>query len=227
MRKKWKTTHAHHIIPRHMGGTDDPSNLIELTIEEHAEAHRILFEQHGNIRDKIAWLCLAGRGKEAEPYRIKLANDGFQKFLSDPQKSTKWKEKIAKSITGKKRTEESIKKQSETTKELYRTGQIKPPELTDERREMLKTNFEKFGCANKMADGRKNSQKWRESVTSEASKLVKSEADPRSQRISINGVIYPSVRRAVKFSGVEVKLIGRAKSLGGTYIDEHNHITFL
>ena len=32
--------HKHHIIPRHMGGTDDPSNLIELTIEEHAEAHR-------------------------------------------------------------------------------------------------------------------------------------------------------------------------------------------
>ena len=24
--------HKHHIIPRHMGGTDDPINLVELTI---------------------------------------------------------------------------------------------------------------------------------------------------------------------------------------------------
>ena len=40
--------HVHHIIPKHMGGTDDPSNLTQLTIEEHAEAHRILYEEHGN-----------------------------------------------------------------------------------------------------------------------------------------------------------------------------------
>jgi hypothetical protein len=33
--------HKHHIIPKHMGGTDDSDNLVELTIEEHAEAHRI------------------------------------------------------------------------------------------------------------------------------------------------------------------------------------------
>ena len=41
--------HVHHIVPRHMGGTDDPSNLIKLTIEEHAEAHKKLWEKHGNI----------------------------------------------------------------------------------------------------------------------------------------------------------------------------------
>ena len=36
--------HMHHIIPRHAGGTDDLSNLVELTIEQHAEAHRKLYE---------------------------------------------------------------------------------------------------------------------------------------------------------------------------------------
>ena len=41
-----KIKHKHHIIPKHMGGTDDPSNLIELTVEEHAEAHKILFEKY-------------------------------------------------------------------------------------------------------------------------------------------------------------------------------------
>ena len=40
-------THKHHIIPKHIGGTDDPSNLIELIIPEHAEAHRKLYEEYG------------------------------------------------------------------------------------------------------------------------------------------------------------------------------------
>ena len=44
--------HRHHIIPRHAGGTDDPSNIIELSVEEHAEAHRILYEQYGRWHGK-------------------------------------------------------------------------------------------------------------------------------------------------------------------------------
>ena len=52
--------HKHHIIPKHAGGTDDESNLIELTIEQHAEAHRLLYEQYGRLEDKRAWLGLSG-----------------------------------------------------------------------------------------------------------------------------------------------------------------------
>jgi hypothetical protein len=43
-----------------MGGTDDPSNIIELTIEEHAEAHRKLYEEHGHWQDLVAWKGLLG-----------------------------------------------------------------------------------------------------------------------------------------------------------------------
>ena len=57
--------HKHHIIPKHMGGTNNPSNLIELTVEEHAEAHRLLWEQYGNWQDNVAWKALSGHiGKE-------------------------------------------------------------------------------------------------------------------------------------------------------------------
>ena len=53
-------THLHHIIPRHMGGTDDPENLVELTIEEHAHAHRDLYVMHGRKEDWLAWKGLEG-----------------------------------------------------------------------------------------------------------------------------------------------------------------------
>ena len=52
--------HIHHVVPKHMGGTDDPSNLIELSIEEHAEAHRKLFEERGCWQDYLAWQGLLG-----------------------------------------------------------------------------------------------------------------------------------------------------------------------
>lgn len=44
-----------------MGGGDEEENIVELTIEEHAEAHRILWEQHGFREDYIAWKALSGQ----------------------------------------------------------------------------------------------------------------------------------------------------------------------
>lgn len=60
-----KQIHKHHIIPKHIGGSDDADNLIELSVEEHADAHRKLYEEYGRREDYIAWKCLAGIiGKE-------------------------------------------------------------------------------------------------------------------------------------------------------------------
>lgn len=64
--------HKHHIIPRHAGGTDDPSNIIELTVEQHAEAHRLLYEQHGRLGDYLAWKGLSGAISTAEIVWLKL-----------------------------------------------------------------------------------------------------------------------------------------------------------
>lgn len=52
--------HKHHIIPKHMGGTNDPENIKALSIEEHTEAHRLLYEEHGKIEDRLAWMGLSG-----------------------------------------------------------------------------------------------------------------------------------------------------------------------
>src|SRR5271155_1868536 len=43
--------HMHHIIPKHAGGTNDRSNLIRLTIYQHAMAHEKLYEEYGRPAD--------------------------------------------------------------------------------------------------------------------------------------------------------------------------------
>jgi hypothetical protein len=80
--------HKHHIIPKHAGGTDDPLNLIELTIEEHAEAHRILYETYGRWQDRVAWLSLSGiMNDEERIYEIlKNSNPGGYKHTEEAKK---------------------------------------------------------------------------------------------------------------------------------------------
>lgn len=62
--------HKHHIIPVHMGGTDDADNLIECTIEEHANYHKELYEKHGNEFDLIAYRGLTGQITMTEAKRL-------------------------------------------------------------------------------------------------------------------------------------------------------------
>ncbi len=104
--------HTHHIVPRHMGGTDDPSNLIELTIEEHALAHKALWEEHGSEYDHIAWRCLSGliTGEEARIEAVKVALKGVSKPIEQKEKMSesakeRWqrkgqKEKLSKKMKG-------------------------------------------------------------------------------------------------------------------------------
>jgi len=87
--------HIHHIIPKYLGGTDDPSNLIELSVEEHAEAHRILYEQHGNWQDYCAWQALSGRIGKEEVLRMTqgMANKGKKRT---PEQIERYKEAARK-----------------------------------------------------------------------------------------------------------------------------------
>lgn len=109
--------HKHHIIPKHMGGSDEPSNLVLLTVEEHAEAHRVLWEQYGRKEDELAWKGLAGiigkeellhelfvmAGKKSRPPKNHKANLG-RKWSDD------YKKKMSECCKGIAKTEEHKEK---------------------------------------------------------------------------------------------------------------------
>ena len=69
-------THIHHIIPKHMGGTDDSSNLFECSVEQHAELHFALYLEHGHWQDWIASQALSGQitSDEIRRERVRLSN---------------------------------------------------------------------------------------------------------------------------------------------------------
>ena len=85
--------HKHHIIPKHDGGTDDESNLISLTVEEHAEAHKKLYKEHGRWQDKLAW---QGLSKMIDREEI------ISTILSQPR-TEEWKQKISEAHKGMKK----------------------------------------------------------------------------------------------------------------------------
>lgn len=127
--------HWHHIIPKHMGGLDDPSNLVELTIKEHAEEHRKLFEQYGHWQDELAWKTLSGQMTNAEAnvvkFRISKLGENNPRYgkpgtllgkkgkdhpmfgkkiigRKSPPRSEETKQKIRNSLLGKKHSPERV-----------------------------------------------------------------------------------------------------------------------
>ena len=108
-------THMHHIVPNHMGGTDDASNIVELSIAEHAEAHRKLHEEHGKNEDYIAWKALSGQiGKEEILYeRARLGGYNSDGMLGKKH-TIETKNKMSDARMGYTRTLESRQKQSES-----------------------------------------------------------------------------------------------------------------
>lgn len=84
--------HIHHIVPKYRGGSDDPSNLVKLTIEEHAQAHLDLYHQHGDERDLLAYKMLLGQITHAE---ARLARAKLPK-------TEEHKRKISEAVKGKR-----------------------------------------------------------------------------------------------------------------------------
>lgn len=228
-----KATHTHHILPRHAGGSNNPSNLVELTVEEHALAHKKLFDEYGRMQDKIAWLMLSGKTDEGELARIELSKEGFQRFLRDESAKRAWQLKISATLTGrslsaahKQSISEGLRVAYEQNKKVY----VKPSI------DVLRTNY--YRNKEKMEDGRKTSQKWRDACQDPSYKELKRQQmtgrlntwgdkvsrtkrdRPTASTISIviNGVEYNSISSASRSLDIATHKLRRLFVKQGKFI---------
>lgn len=112
--------HRHHIVPKHAGGTDDKENIVSLTVPEHAEAHRILYEKHGSRYDLIAYLCLSGQITGAEAAHA--ANIAFHRAK---RLSEETRRKLSERRMGVSLTAETRERMSRTHRGMKHPQEIK------------------------------------------------------------------------------------------------------
>jgi len=62
--------HNHHFVPKHAGGSDDPSNIMRVSVSDHAAFHYERWIITGDEFDKISWKFLVGQIKMSEAKRL-------------------------------------------------------------------------------------------------------------------------------------------------------------
>ena len=68
--------HKHHIIPKHRGGSNEPSNLVEVSLTQHAMFHYCEWKLYGKRSDYVAWKRLVGNLNDEELVHQKLIMGG-------------------------------------------------------------------------------------------------------------------------------------------------------
>jgi hypothetical protein len=135
---------THHIIPKHEGGTDDPSNLIKLPRKLHQEVHYRRWLVYKNISDLYAFQLLGGNLTDEE--LIKIYEDQVCRCKRDKDKlsearlkSDKWKQSHQNEEYKERKREQSIL--------LNQLGKINSPEsskLISERKRSVKNYNSKY-----------------------------------------------------------------------------------
>jgi hypothetical protein len=80
--KLLKGYHWHHIIPRHLGGTDDLSNLVLISPLDHAIAHFVRYKMEKRQADAWAYNRLMNQAK-CSGIRLETAKPNLGRKFSD------------------------------------------------------------------------------------------------------------------------------------------------
>jgi len=107
----------HHIIPRCLGGSDDPSNLIMLTARQHFIAHKLLIKIYPDnhlLHHAFAMMASTNR-YQSRSYTSKQY---------DEMKSSR---SLAMKLDNPMRNEDVVNKMSQTRKDLFSKGLLPNP----------------------------------------------------------------------------------------------------
>lgn len=169
--------HWHHIVPKHVGGTDDPKNVIKLTVEEHANAHKELYQKHNRYEDYIAWKALSGQIKYADIQLEKSRLGGIiasQKNIGS-KRTAEQRLNMSKAKCGYKRSLESRLKQSQAV-----AGE--------------KNHFY----------GKTHTDEFKKAQSERKKKLYIGKGNPNSKSIEYNNVIYDTMKDMEKITQISL-----------------------
>jgi hypothetical protein len=119
----------HHVIPRCVGGTDEPNNLVLLTPEEHYVVHQLLvkmrrYKEHPNYNKLIFaanMMCVdstttARRGNRRYGWLKRRLSETIRETMTGRKQSAEQIEKRMAHVRGRKLSEETKRKISESKK---------------------------------------------------------------------------------------------------------------
>lgn len=110
-------TETHHILPRSLGGKDNPANLVELTYREHILAHRLLYRLHPKSKELAYAFHMMVRGNR---YSEQI---NHRYSLSQLEEA---KDAIIRARTGTKHSNETRDKIKQTWQRKVENGYVGP-----------------------------------------------------------------------------------------------------
>jgi hypothetical protein len=114
-------TEKHHIIPKSLGGNNLKNNLVRLTAREHFICHWLLTKMttENNRNKMLASLWMMSNIKNEHQQRY-IVNSKIYEAIK-----IKAAKEFSKNLTGRKLSEETKRKISQTRKEKIKSGEIK------------------------------------------------------------------------------------------------------
>lgn len=120
-------TELHHIIPKSLGGNDNPENLVSLTAREHFICH-ILLTKFTTGKDRNKMLHAAIIMKSTNEYQDRYLNSRLYNTIRK-EYAKKFSEKQigeGNSFYGKKHSQETRQKMSDSKRKLHNSDWVNP-----------------------------------------------------------------------------------------------------
>ena len=146
---------CHHIIPKCIGGNDNPDNLVYLTAREHFIAHKLLCEIYPNNKGiRLAYWAMANWNSSKNQREYKVSSHEYERLrldvieiIRETQRnrvhgphSEETKQKISNAHTGKKKSKEHLENLSKSLKgkPSWNKGKTGVQKHSDETKEKMR-----------------------------------------------------------------------------------------